>query len=117
MMDGPRCPGSLRSSLAKPLERPCPKCGATVEIWSDEERADCRCGGVVFKNATPTCVEWCAAAERCLGHILDVAAIKAAAAERARAEGNPDFVREVGDFIREHCAHYQSKTSGSRNGA
>jgi len=112
VQDGPRCPGSLKSSLAEPLERPCPKCGATIEIWSDEERATCKCGGVVFKDKTPTCVEWCAAAEKCLGHILDVAKIKAEAAARARAEGNPEFVREIGHLIREHCTHYQPKAPG-----
>jgi len=112
MLDGPRCPGSLKSSLARPLERRCPKCGAMVEIWSDEERATCTCGGVVFRDKTPTCVEWCAAAQKCLGHILDVAAIKAEAAERARAEGNPDFVREVGDLIRQRCQHYLPRTAG-----
>jgi len=105
----PRCPGSIKSTLATPMERRCPKCGATVEIWSDEERVTCPCGHVIFKDKTPTCVEWCAAAEQCLGHILDVAGIKAEAAERARAEGNPEFVAEVGDLIRANCDHYRPK--------
>lgn len=109
MLDGPRCPGSLKSTLATPLERTCPQCGAQVEIWSDEERVTCKCGQVIFRDKTPTCVEWCAAAEQCLGHILDVAKIKAEARERAKAEGNPEFVEEVGELIRQRCPQYQAR--------
>lgn len=30
----------------------CPNCGADVEIYTDEEKAECEsCGSVVFKNS------------------------------------------------------------------
>ncbi len=39
----------------------------------------------MYKDALPTCAEWCAAAEECLGDAIDVAAIKAAARGRGPA--------------------------------
>ncbi len=65
-MDG-RCPGqdarNLRSAYYK-----CPKCGALVEIFSDELRFRCQqCGEYVFRERTPSCIEWCARARECLG--------------------------------------------------
>jgi len=95
-----RCPGSFRSSQPTPSEKPCPHCGRPVEIWSDEEVVYCKCGGPVFREAVPRCVEWCPAAEKCLGHLLDVEAIRAAARKRAMAEEKPEFVEEVCRKIR-----------------
>jgi len=95
-----RCPGSLRSSISVPMERVCARCGATVEIFSDEEKVLCKCGAVVFRDKVPRCVEWCSAAEKCLGHILDVKKIQAEAKKRAAAEGNPHFVQEVCELVR-----------------
>jgi len=95
-----RCPGSLRSAAPVPMERRCLKCGRTVEIFSDEEKALCKCGAVVFRDRIPRCVEWCAAAQKCLGHVLDVAKIQAEAKKRAAAEGNPHFVQEVCDLVK-----------------
>ncbi len=54
-----RCPGSMKTMVPEPLERKCPKCGSMIEIWSDEEKADCKCGETVFKDKAPTCVVWC----------------------------------------------------------
>lgn len=95
-----RCPGSLRSATPVPMERTCHKCGRIVEIFSDEEKILCRCGAVVFRDKVPLCVEWCAAAEKCLGQILDVKKIQAEARGRAAAEGNPHFVQEVCELVK-----------------
>lgn len=95
-----RCPGSLRSVTPVPMERKCLKCGRIVEIFSDEEKALCKCGAVVFRDKVPRCVEWCAAAQKCLGHILDVQKIQAEAKRRAAAEGNPHFVQEVCELVK-----------------
>lgn len=39
-----------------------------VEIFSDELRAICPgCGREVYKEKTPSCIDWCRAAEQCLG--------------------------------------------------
>ena len=95
-----RCPGSLRSATPIPLERACLKCGRRVEIFSDEEKVLCKCGAVVFRDRIPRCVEWCAAAQKCLGHLLDVQKIQAEAKRRAAAEGNPHFVQDVCALVR-----------------
>ncbi len=82
-----RCPGSMKSTAPEIIERSCPKCGHTVEMFADEEKTDCKCGNTVFKNKVPTCVEWCSAAEECLGDVIDVKKVKAEAKKRAVAEG------------------------------
>ena len=62
-----KCPGqnfgNLRASLHK-----CPKCGAEVEMFSDELKIRCKkCGGMVYKEKVPSCIDWCASARQCLG--------------------------------------------------
>ena len=99
-----RCPGNIRTLSPKPLERTCLQCGRTVEIWSDEEKAACKCGTLIFRNRQLTCVEWCPAAEKCVGDLVDVKKIKAEARERVGKEENPDFVKHLMDLIRERLA-------------
>ncbi|MFQ5862643.1 MAG: hypothetical protein ACE5IC_05915 [Candidatus Brocadiales bacterium] len=82
-----RCPGSMRSTAPEIIERTCPKCRRTVEMFADEEKTDCTCGNTVFKDKVPTCVEWCSAAEECLGDVIDVKKVKEEAKKRAIAEG------------------------------
>jgi hypothetical protein len=96
-----RCPGSISSATPTPMERPCPRCGSMVEIWSDEERVECKCGGVVFKDRVPTCAEWCPAADECLGDVVDVKRIKEEARKRAGMEGDPEFVSKVRKLIKD----------------
>ena len=46
----------------------CPTCGAEVEIFSDELGVKCRkCGTKVYKEQTPSCIDWCSQARQCLG--------------------------------------------------
>ncbi len=96
-----RCPGSLRTTVPTPVERKCHKCGDMVEIWSDEEKADCKCGAIIFKDKQPTCAVWCNYAEKCLGDIVDVKKIKDDAKKQAASEGNPGFVADVSKMIDE----------------
>ena len=66
-MSSYRCPGQSNKDLQAELY-PCPACGWEVEIFSDELRAKCsRCGKEVYGKKTPSCVDWCGAAEQCLG--------------------------------------------------
>lgn len=61
------CPGQDGRNLTATLHM-CPTCGAEVEMFSDEIRVKCRsCGNLVYKESTPTCIEWCAKARECLG--------------------------------------------------
>ena len=108
-----RCPGSMKTMVPEPLERKCPKCGSMIEIWSDEEKADCTCGETVFKDKAPTCVVWCSAAEECLGDIFDVKKMKEDAKKKAAAEGNPEFVAQVAEKIKKekdkNCAQIKEE--------
>lgn len=62
------CPGSIGLKQPKPEYKKCPNCGEEVEIWSDEVRATCgKCHTRVFREQAPSCIEWCAAAEQCVG--------------------------------------------------
>ncbi len=62
-----KCPGQDSRELTVSLHR-CPNCGATVEIFSDEQRRRCtECKTMVFTQETPSCVQWCKAARECLG--------------------------------------------------
>jgi ribosomal protein S27E len=61
------CPGQDSRNLKISLHK-CPGCGAEVEIFSDELKVKCRkCGTYVYKEKTPTCIEWCPSARQCLG--------------------------------------------------
>ena len=62
-----RCPGQDMRKLKVSLLK-CPECGAEVEIFSDELRAKCqKCGAQVYKENTPSCIDWCPSARQCLG--------------------------------------------------
>ncbi|MBG7617055.1 MAG: phosphohydrolase [Chloroflexi bacterium] len=61
------CPGkdfrNLRAFLLK-----CPKCNAEVEMFTDEMKIKCpKCGEKIYRDKTPSCVEWCSSARKCLG--------------------------------------------------
>jgi DNA-directed RNA polymerase subunit RPC12/RpoP len=46
----------------------CPDCGAEVEMGRDEYRVRCKkCNGFVYKDVTPSCIDWCPSARKCFG--------------------------------------------------
>ncbi len=62
-----KCPGQDSRKLSVSLHK-CPNCGNEVEIFSDELRVRCnKCGEMVYRESTPSCVSWCASARECLG--------------------------------------------------
>ncbi len=62
-----RCPGQNMNNLRVSLYS-CPSCGAEVEIFSDELKAKCpKCGQEVYHDKSPSCIDWCAYARKCLG--------------------------------------------------
>ena len=62
------CPGATNIREARPEEMECPQCGAEMEIWSDELSARCpRCGERVGRDKGPSCIDWCALAQECIG--------------------------------------------------
>ena len=62
-----RCPGRFTAAQADSVLVPCPECGLEAEIFGDEQRVKCRCGKLVFRDAVPSCAQWCPEAERCFG--------------------------------------------------
>ncbi len=62
-----RCPGQDFRWL-KAEDHECPNCGFVEEIFSNETRVKChQCGGWVYKEKLPSCIDWCSAARECLG--------------------------------------------------
>lgn len=62
-----RCPGQDTRNLRVSLHK-CPNCGNEVEIFSDEMKVKCnKCGNFVYGDQTPSCINWCASARKCLG--------------------------------------------------
>lgn len=62
------CPGSSRIRSPVPEDFSCPSCGASVEIWSHEFKGTCEsCGHMVFREKTPSCIQWCHFAAQCVG--------------------------------------------------
>ena len=62
-----KCPGQDFRNLKISIHI-CPQCGKEVEIFSDELRVKCpSCGGMVYPDRVPSCIEWCKSAKKCLG--------------------------------------------------
>jgi len=62
-----KCPGSDPRNLKVDLIN-CPHCGEEEEIFSNELRVKCsKCGEWVYKEAAPSCIDWCAKAKECIG--------------------------------------------------
>lgn len=62
-----KCPGSGGIRTPVPTLKKCPECGEEVEIWSNELKAKCtQCGATVFREAIPSCIDWCPAAREYL---------------------------------------------------
>ena len=87
-----KCPGRMRRDIRSEV-RKCPQCGRPVEMFSDEEKVRCGCGNVILREAVPSCIQWCAAAEKCLGGVLDVKELKRKLAEKA--DPDPEYFRRV----------------------
>lgn len=65
MIDG--CPGSQKFKQPQPEETPCPFCGESLEIWTDEFQVECpKCKKRVSRGAQ-SCLDWCKAARECVG--------------------------------------------------
>lgn len=53
-----RCPGLTRRLTARLI--PCPSCGRSVEIFSDERRVRCSaCRTIVTQEPAASCRTWC----------------------------------------------------------
>ncbi len=67
-MDHTICPGARQLRSPTPDSIPCPSCGYSVEIWSDEARATCpKCKQNVVREGFSSCLDWCAKGKECVG--------------------------------------------------
>jgi len=63
-----RCPGA--SDIVRPtlVYVKCKNCGNEIEMFTDEFKTTCeKCGATVFREETPSCIDWCAHAKECIG--------------------------------------------------
>jgi len=62
-----RCPGYIGKDVKIELHL-CPNCRYVVEIFTDEVKRKCpKCGVEVYRERTPSCIDWCKYAKQCLG--------------------------------------------------
>ena len=65
-----KCPGQDARSFDPEgvRERPCPRCGRTVEFFPDDRSRKCPACGARFRNPDVDlgCAEWCRYAKECL---------------------------------------------------
>jgi predicted RNA-binding Zn-ribbon protein involved in translation (DUF1610 family) len=68
-MIGSNCPGSIRIREPIPEIFTCPKCGAEVEIWTNELKGKCSsCGEIIAREIDAAyCIQWCHYAKECIG--------------------------------------------------
>jgi len=62
-----KCPGQDSRKLKVEVIK-CQNCGYEVEFFSDEIKRKCpKCKKDIFRENVPSCIEWCAYAEKCVG--------------------------------------------------
>jgi len=60
------CPGLSQFMQPRPSYLKCTSCHGEVEIWSDEERANCHnCGTSVSRGQVQSCLDYCDFADKC----------------------------------------------------
>ncbi len=94
------CPGRDSRKLDSQVVR-CPECGAHVEIFSDEQKVRCRCGELILREALPSCIQWCPAAERCLGQVIDLREVRKRLAALQQETGGAEYVKKIKRRIEE----------------
>jgi predicted RNA-binding Zn-ribbon protein involved in translation (DUF1610 family) len=63
-----KCPGVALNREVKVEIRKCLSCNYGVEMFSDENVVKCpKCGSEVRREETPSCINWCKYARKCLG--------------------------------------------------
>jgi len=63
------CPGSKEITSPSPDDLVCVFCHHRNEIWSDEPDMTCKgCGKTITRDMVMSCIEWCPAAQECVGH-------------------------------------------------
>ncbi len=80
-----RCPGTKDLTDPNIIVRTCPECDEEVEFLSYENETKCyKCGKLVHREASPSCVAWCKHADKCIKDLEDRKIITADRAEELR---------------------------------
>ncbi len=95
------CPGRRNVRKLDSMLVRCPKCKGIVEIFTDEIKARCRCGEVLLRESVPACISWCAAAEKCLGEVVDLRLIREKIQKSCGAGSAGEYVKEIGKKVKE----------------
>lgn len=67
------------------FEKPCPRCGAEIEIFSVDISAKCENCGFEIYNDGLSCVQWCKYARKCMGDELYEHLMAVAESQKKRA--------------------------------
>ena len=108
------CPGRRNIRNLESLIVRCPKCGTPVELFSDEQKVRCRCGEVILREALPSCLRWCPAAERCLGQVIDLREVRKRLEARHKEGRASSYVAEIGRKVKEADRGRKPQRKGKR---
>lgn len=60
------CPGADNVKIPELELVECSKCGGEVEFFTRDKKSTCtECGEVVYREARPSCIDWCPMADKC----------------------------------------------------
>ncbi len=62
-----RCPGSSGFGTPTLMIKKCPQCGAEIELFSIDAKAQCYNCGFTAYNDTNACIFYCEHARECIG--------------------------------------------------
>ena len=80
-----RCPGVRSIIEPQIIIRECSSCGDRVEFFEYETQLKCpRCGRIVYREPTETCLSWCEYADKCIADLENRALISKSRAEELR---------------------------------
>ena len=101
------CPGASRIKEPVPEFFSCPKCGAEVEIWTNEYSRKCNnCGHEVLKDEVPTCIEWCDFGKECVGEEAYNRYMEAKGRKVERSEEDEEKIKEYFEKVKKLCQRW-----------
>jgi endogenous inhibitor of DNA gyrase (YacG/DUF329 family) len=80
-----RCPGVRNLIEPHIIIRECPFCGERIEFFEYETQLKCsRCGKIVYREPTETCLSWCEYADKCISDLENRGLVNKSRAEELR---------------------------------
>ena len=77
------CQGKPQTTI---IEKTCPRCGETIELFSIDTSMACEKCGFIAYNDTLTCVQWCQYARQCVGDEMYERMMEIAAQQKRQKE-------------------------------